>query len=848
MRFGELRLGTLLTTVWLLASFVCAVLIEDAFKKDWIHYNYGTLSLPQLLDETSFIGLSDRNNLYTIDVRTGRVKSFIDMSLHGSDKFAVFESVIVTYSATSTQVSIFERDTGIFLDSIALEQAPSYVNEVFFRGLAILQTNGELVYWEDKNLLQLGSFNQKEFTHFSTKNKTFVFDDQQTIEISHRDEVSYQLVSSDKWKHYLIDKMRPESYVASLNDNYSVQRIGSAVIIAQAQNNGATESYRKEFLSISDIQVSKTAVAVMTGKEVTLVDLSEFLNTGRRSSVQTESFAFSAPISARLSETSLSTLSIEGNDVHIEIVDLQKKSRASFLIPLVTNTPSGKSILVDKPESLSKIDLAHHLAEETQSTSVLLHWLLRYKNHLSSLGKFFLSLRSNNNIALHAEGDKYGFGKILLAIDDDKQIMVATDSNDGLELWSQKINFTGKLVDLTSTRSIIYLVSEHTLLAVDLRTGQRILTETFETKVEKVFRIMLHTAPIVGAQDSSIIALKSGDSVKFIPEKAQIPPSQYFFELTDHGVTSFKLIGNKLLKTWSLDFPNENILQVTKNKDSLSVAAGISRSDRSVLYRFLNPNVVSVISHSEDKLCLRIIDGITGVIIHQQDHQNEKFDPSSVKLEQNDNWVVYSYLSTFPKIEQRVVVVDLFQEEKPNAEENSFLAKNVTVSSKAFIFPEIIRTLTSTATKFGITIKSLIALTDTGSLVEIPKFLLNSRRIDDRKMSPADYMDDFRLSPYEPVLPMNPQLVLNHKNKILLSESSQEILVLPTDLESSTVVCVVNDLNEFCTIAQPSSSYDLLLSSFDKFKLIITLAILLGSYIATRPFVHSKKLNAKWID
>ncbi|GEQ67367.1 hypothetical protein JCM33374_g1031 [Metschnikowia sp. JCM 33374] len=282
----------------------------------------------------------------------------------------------------------------------------------------------------------------------------------------------------------------------------------------------------------------------------------------------------------------------------------------------------------------------------------------------------------------------------------------------------------------------------------------------------------------------------------------------------------------------------------------MTTAGGIARYDRSVLYKYLNPNLVSIISKGKDTLSLSLVDGITGAVIHTQQHSGETIDIDSICIIQNDNWVVYSMYVTSPVSEQRIVVIDLFQESKDvsGAPKTSFKTANVTASTNSFIYPEKILSLASTDTKFGITVKSIIALTESGSLVEIPKYLLNSRRVDGRKMTTNDQMDDFGMLPYEPVIHHNTFKILNHKNKLHISKNNNKILLSPTDLESTSVVCFVNEFNEFCTVVQPSSSYDLLKSEFDKPKLILTIVALLAAYIITKPFVDSKKLNSKWVD
>ena len=70
----------------------------------------------------------------------------------------------------------------------------------------------------------------------------------------------------------------------------------------------------------------------------------------------------------------------------------------------------------------------------------------------------------------------------------------------------------------------------------------------------------------------------------------------------------------------------------------------------------------------------------------------------------------------------------------------------------------------------------------------------------------------------------------------------------PTLFESTSVICYFNNENQFCSVIQPSSSFDLLNKGFDKIKLLITIVVLFAGFIISKPFVFNKKLNAQWID
>ena len=86
----------------------------------------------------------------------------------------------------------------------------------------------------------------------------------------------------------------------------------------------------------------------------------------------------------------------------------------------------------------------------------------------------------------------------------------------------------------------------------------------------------------------------------------------------------------------------------------------------------------------------------------------------------DDNWIVYSYFTSEPRLEQRINVVDLFDAQFSSDASGIASLKTIDkVSTKSFIYPERIVQLQSTRSLYGITLKSIVALTELGSLIEI---------------------------------------------------------------------------------------------------------------------------------
>lgn len=520
----------------------------------------------------------------------------------------------------------------------------------------------------------------------------------------------------------------------------------------------------------------------------------------------------------------------------------QKQEFHSLQIP-DTFVSTGKAVLVPKPDSIAKIEKAHHLESDQHSKSLLFRYLIRCKNHLVELGRFATSFSKVSTIEeLSTKDDEYHVGSLLIFFDSGLSTLVAKDTKDGSILWTLHIPLNGVEIQYIAVNSNLAIIDKSHLVTVNLRDGTIVSSESFSEPIDKIFKL--------GDSESPCIGVKSGSSFETFFCEERLESAQYLLEDTKLALQGYRYFNNNLVPTWKFNYESEQLMAVSNIKHKLLNAVGIARSDHAVLYKFLHPNLIAAITSHKTDLHINLLDGVSGKLYLEECVTSEDVLLDFVNLAQTDNWVVISYaVKSGCSIEQRITVYDLFTDSKIADSEylSSFDTLPFNISVKTFVYPERISSIAVTNTKFGITTKSVIAFTEAGNLVEIPKFILNSRRIDDRKMTQNDFMDDFRMMPYEPLIRKDPLKVLNHRVK-LFSDGFDQILVQPTELESTTIVCLVNSINEFCTLVQPSLSYDILPASFQKVGLLLTIAALFGSYVVSKPFVYSKKLNNKWVD
>ena len=122
-------------------------------------------------------------------------------------------------------------------------------------------------------------------------------------------------------------------------------------------------------------------------------------------------------------------------------------------------------------------------------------------------------------------------------------------------------------------------------------------------------------------------------------------------------------------------FENEWTFQTPSDHKIVSISAPLSTdiihsqgrplADRSVLYKFLNPNILAILTKSTEEsnieamaITFYLIDGVTGQMLHNANH---KRSTGPVNIVLAENWVVYSYWAA--KMHRtEITAVELYQE------------------------------------------------------------------------------------------------------------------------------------------------------------------------------------------
>lgn len=307
----------------------------------------------------------------------------------------------------------------------------------------------------------------------------------------------------------------------------------------------------------------------------------------------------------------------------------------------------------------------------------------------------------------------------------------------------------------------------------------------------------------------------------------------------------------------------ERILSVSARPSHDPVASiGSALADRSVLYKYLNPNLVLVTAVNDvtSTLTLYLLDSVNGAVIYSAIHSSvDTTQPIATAI--SENWFTYSFFAfastTSSAQGYQLVISELYESAIPNDRganpsgnysslEPSEVSGAITVPhvvSQSFIVPEPISHLGVTQTRQGITSRVLVAsLPRSNGILAIPRNLVDARR-QVRKMGKPSVSDmEEGVVPYSPVLDFDPRGLLSHERQVV---GVKNIITSPALLESTSLVFAYG-LDIFGTRAMPSGAFDVLGVGFNKVTLMSTVIGLFIAVMMVAPMVRKKMIDGKW--
>merc|ERR1719483_870161 len=321
-------------------------------------------------------------------------------------------------------------------------------------------------------------------------------------------------------------------------------------------------------------------------------------------------------------------------------------------------------------------------------------------------------------------------------------------------------------------------------------------------------------------------------------------------------MTGYKLAANRksgiaIDQVWNVDLQKsqQTVTGVYKKRAIEHVhSQGRVLGDRSVLYKYLNPNVVAVVTEGEEQpatsgkgsstfFSIYLIDSVTGHMVYHQTHKRAR---GPVNVIHSENWVVYSYFNDRHR-RNEMAVLEMYEgkEQSNSTAFSSFSPPNPPlVLRQSYIFPEPAYAMEATVTEKGITSKNIIVALKIGGILSLPKALLDPRR----PVIPTQETMEEGTIPYVPEIGLSTEALVNYNRSVF---SVQGVHTSPAGLESTSLVFVYG-IDIFYTRVMPSRMFDVLKEDFDYLFIGGVLALMIFVSFLTQKLASRKALSRAW--
>ncbi|XP_050532938.1 ER membrane protein complex subunit 1 isoform X2 [Daktulosphaira vitifoliae] len=469
--------------------------------------------------------------------------------------------------------------------------------------------------------------------------------------------------------------------------------------------------------------------------------------------------------------------------------------------------------------------------------------------------------------------DQFGLHKIIVAVTSAGKVF-GIDNLNGEILWSVLLNDIGEfyvntLGDAPIVPMYLQRNSKHlsyppmcTLLLKNKKSGNTVIF-TFnpingesQNKVKELPYRVVQAVPLSVLNTESIRCLILFDSTNIAhlypdnnPLSSKPSPVYIYTANPINGVlqgfnVNVPISGKSLTsnEVWKIQFSKPTQVIAIGSKEAIEHVHSQGRvmSDRSVLYKYINPNMVAILTLAPDTthksvLTLHLLDTVSGIIVYSVVHKRATYP---IHLVHSENWLLCSYYNDKNR-RTEIASYELYDgNQMSNSTEFSSVGGSLIppiVEKQAYIFPGFLQAMKPTITEKGITSKHILMATTSGHLLEMPWAFLDPRR-------PLGEPKEEGAIPYIPELPTPTESMINY-NKTLMRVNG--IYTAPSSLESTCLV-FVHGLDLFYTRVAPSKTFDVLKEDFDYLVIIIVTTVLLISAYVTKNLASQKALKQAW--
>lgn len=513
-------------------------------------------------------------------------------------------------------------------------------------------------------------------------------------------------------------------------------------------------------------------------------------------------------------------------------------------------------------EAEEKEDLAHELEVEGHD-SIHGAYIHRVKRHLRDLQHFPVWARElpqriiSSVLADEVTNlDSFGVSKPVIVATRGGRVYALDTGRQGAVIWSVQASEQAWDVKDISVRpgQVSIHLGDGGSVSVNASTGETSTHPAIEaTNLQSI-------ANFIVPDGSSLLRLGS------VGIKEDGSPVSPFNDITGFLVTTSangQVLGwiesDNKTPVWEFVPPSgQRVIQATSRPAHDPVASiGKVLGNRSVLYKYLSPNLVLVtaVNEKDHTAGFYLLDGVSGKVLHSATQAG--VDPTQpIASAMSENWFAYSFFGdatdeTSAKGYQ-LVISELYESSIANDRGPLDAAGNYSslhssgsgslplphVVSQSFMIAEPISHMTVTQTRQGITTRQLICtLPSSNSIVGIPRPVLDPRRPVDRDPTSAEAEEG--LFRYMPFLDFDGKWYITHSRDVA---NIKDVLSRPTLLESTSLILAYGG-DIFGTRATPSQAFDVLGKSFSKLQLVLTVVALTGGVMFLAPIVSISLLT-----
>ncbi|KAL1903442.1 hypothetical protein Sste5346_000068 [Sporothrix stenoceras] len=559
-------------------------------------------------------------------------------------------------------------------------------------------------------------------------------------------------------------------------------------------------------------------------------------------------------------------------------------------------TGAVAAVLADRPESEQLV----RALEEEEAQSPLAAYIHRVQRHFDDLehlpaylqsvpGKLVRSILGGASVDDSTPVvDAFGFHKLAILATRRGRLYGLDAASPGTVQW------TAKAVDTTSAPWKVQKIhiDEATGVAtvVGATTGESVAVkiETGEITAsdinDNVSGAIASAVLVNSASGPYLLAVSEDGAIPTIPVEKCPTESIVVRDLTSAaGIRGVRFVASTDAcmqeTTWTFAVPPQFRIADVATRPAHDPVASIGRvlGDRTVLYKYLNPNlaVVATISDKTGVLMTFLIDTVSGQVLSTATYDGvDGTKPVECLLFENTFMCTYfaDYSMSIGGDAVQTIkgyhlaVSDLYESTEPNnrgvlgntAQNQSAVEPLEVVADTAAGQPLLLPAVTSatwvvgsrltslavTQTRQSITVRQVLAYVPrVHGIVGLPRVgaVLDPRRPVGRNPTPQEAEEG--LIPYAPQLEIDPRLVVTHERDVL---GIQHIVTAATHVESTSVVLAFGRVDVFGTRVAPSLAFDLLDKGFGKLSMLATVAALAVGVFVLRPMVSKKQIDLRW--